>query len=123
MASPTYNKVNIFKAAKQFHSFEEKKMAFKKSDGTYIDLTGLVITLEFREGSPDGVLVKKLTLTSGLSVVDEAGVKKLVIASFSIDTPGEIYYDIRMSFPLTLKTKYYVGGVVLITPSVTKQDN
>lgn len=123
--SSSYNKSSILKDSKQFHSYEEIKMAFKKGDD-YLDLTDLIITWEFRVDSPDGILIKTLSIGNGLEIVtepiDSVPVTKLKVESFSLDVPGEIYYDIRMNFPISEKIKYYVGGIVTIKSVVTKQD-
>lgn len=114
---------NIFTNSKQFESYDDIFITFKEN-GVNLDITGFTFTMDFRKGSKDGVLVLELSLTPGqLEIVDQSGVKKLKINSFSIPEHGDIFYDLRMKYPSTDKIKYYIGGKVKIEPIVTKQDN
>ena len=116
-----YLKQNILPATKQFQHYDIIYITFKEN-GVSLDLTGYIFTMEFREGSEDGTLVKKLVLTTDeLEIVEVSGVSKLKINPFSIDTSGNIFYDIRMKTGSIVK--YHVGGSVKVTPSATKQDN
>ncbi len=118
-----YVKQNILPDTKQFQHYDEMYLTFK-DNGTAIDITSFIFTMEFRKDNQDGVLVQKLILTAGqLEIVDQSGIKKLKINPFAIPVSGKIYYDLRMKYPVSLKLKYYVGGNVKVTPSVTKQDN
>ena len=119
----SYVKKNILPASNQFEHFDDILLTFKEN-GVAIDITDYIFTMEFRDGSVDGTLVKKLILTANeLEIVDDAGTKKLKINKFAIDTAGKIYYDVRMKDPATDKVKYRVGGVVEIMAVATKQDN
>lgn len=119
----SYVKKNILPSGNQFEHFDDIFLTFKE-DGTAIDISDYIFTMEFRDGGVDGTLVKKLILTAGeLEVVDISGTKKLKINKFALDTPGKIYYDVRMKDPATGKVKYRVGGVTEIMGVSTKQDN
>ena len=113
---------NILANSKQHQHYDDIFITFKEN-GSNMDITNFIFTMEFRKGSPDGTLVLKLTLPDELEIVDISGVKKLKIHSFAIPESGDIYYDIRMKYPVTEKVKYYIGGKVKIDPIVTKQDN
>ena len=119
----SYVKKNILPSGNQFEHFDDIFLTFKEN-GTAIDITGYIFTMEFRKDGVDGVLLKKLTLTTDeLEIVDVSSTKKLKINKFSIDVAGKVYYDIRMKEPITDKIKYRVGGVVEIMGVATKQDN
>lgn len=118
-----YDKKDILKPSNQYQHYDEILITFKE-DGVAMDITNYIFTMDFRKDSTDGISVQKLVMGAGqLEIVDVAGIKKLKINKFSIDTAGKIFYDIRMKDPATGKVKYRVGGSTEIQSVSTKQDN
>lgn len=103
----------------QNESSEEIVMTFFKNNNP-INLSNLGIVIEFRLNKQDGDLVNRLTLASGLEIITVSEITKLKIKSFSLNTPGKIFYDVRMFFPNTDKLKFYAGGHLIVSPTVSQ---
>lgn len=103
----------------QNESSEDIFMTFFKNNNP-INLSNLDIVIEFRLNKQDGDLVNRLTLASGLEIITVSEITKLKIKSFSLNTPGKIFYDVRMFFPNTDKLKFYAGGNLIVVPTVSQ---
>ena len=89
-----------------------------KTNGVPIDLTGCVIRAQFRKGVNKGALIKDVTTSEGVTIMDAAnGV--FSIDSFLLNWDAAIYnYDVQFTFSNGV-VKTYIKGTIKITQDST----
>jgi len=100
-------------------TFSSVEFEYNDSFGSPIDLTGVVIKVQFRNGSRKGHVVKSLDNTAGITMTDAVNgmfeIDKFTPIDFAV---GTYYYDVETTFP-NGDIKTYVGGTFNTIQDVT----
>jgi len=99
-------------------SFGEKNLTIKNND-LPIDLTGVLIRIQFRKSIKTGVVAKTLTQSDGINIYDAVN-GLFRIESFVVNfVPDIYYYDCQFTF-LDGKVQTYFGGTLKVLQDVTQ---
>lgn len=99
-------------------SFGEKNLTTKNGD-LPIDLTGVLIKIQFRKTTKTGVVAKTLTETDGINVYDAVN-GLFRIESFIVNfVPDIYYYDCQFTFT-DGRVMTYFGGHLKVLQDVTQ---
>jgi hypothetical protein len=99
-------------------SFGEKNLTIKNGN-LPIDLTGVLIKIQFRKSVKTGVVAKTLTQSSGINIYDPTN-GLFRIESFIVNfVPDIYYYDCQFTFP-DGRVMTYFGGFLKVIQDVTQ---
>ena len=102
-------------------TLEKIEFEFQDNNGTPIDLSNTTINCQFRHKRKTGKVVVDLSLGKGLTLAGSGSNIVEIDQILALDWAVDLYfYDIKIFFIATSKTKVYVEGTMLIVQNVTE---
>jgi hypothetical protein len=84
-----------------------------------LDLSGIAIKLEFRQGNERGKIAKTLSISNGLTVLDPIN-GEMTVDPFIVNfVAGTYFYDIQLTYP-SGRVKTYIKGEMIVKEDTTK---